>query len=59
MAETAINIRVRKRDLELIDRAAETEGKTRSSFLRDCAEAAARKVFPVQVGAPCPLCGRH
>ena len=59
MAETAINIRVRPRDLALIDRAADVEGKTRSSFLRDCAEAAARKVFPAQAGEPCPLCGRH
>ncbi len=59
MAETAINIRVRPRDLDLIDRAADIEGKTRSAFLRDCAEAAARKVFPAPAGEPCPLCGRH
>lgn len=55
--EAAINIRVSRRDLNLIDRAAEIEGKTRSAFLRDCAEREARKVFPAIVGERCPTCG--
>lgn len=55
--ETTVNIRAHRRVLRLIDRAAEIEGKTRSAFLRDCAEAAARKVFPIIAGEPCPLCG--
>lgn len=42
MHDATINIRVRRFDLDLIDRAAEIEGKTRSAFLRDCAEAYAR-----------------
>jgi uncharacterized protein (DUF1778 family) len=59
MAETAINIRAHRKDVDLIDRAAEIEGKTRSAFLRDCASEAARKVFekPRLFGEPCPLCG--
>jgi uncharacterized protein (DUF1778 family) len=57
--QTTINVRATAKDLALIDNAAEVEGKTRSAFLRDCAEAAARKVFPVVVGQTCPLCGQH
>lgn len=55
--EVTINIRAHRKVLDVIDQAAEIEGKTRSAFLRDCAEAAARKVFPVIAGETCPLCG--
>jgi uncharacterized protein (DUF1778 family) len=59
--EATINIRVHHSRLDLIDRAAEIEGKTRSAFLRDCASAAALKVFekPREIGAPCPVCGHR
>lgn len=59
--ETVINIRANRRALDLIDQAAEIEGKTRSAFLRDCATDAAMKVFekPRQMGEPCPVCGAH
>jgi uncharacterized protein (DUF1778 family) len=59
MSDKAINIRAHANDVILIDRAAEIEGKTRSSFLRDCATEAARKVFerPRLFGEPCPFCG--
>ena len=59
MSEATINIRVRTAELNLIDRAAEIEGKSRSAFLRDCAERAAKAVFPVAAGDTCPLCGRR
>lgn len=55
--EVTINVRARSADVDLIDRAADIEGKTRSAFLRDCAERTARKVFPVIAGERCPLCG--
>lgn len=60
MAETTINIRARHATVALIDQAAEIEGKTRSAFLRDCASAAAMKVFekPRLAGGHCPLCGQ-
>lgn len=58
MKDAVINVRVSKRDLALINQAAEIEGKTRSSFLLDCAERAARAVFPVAVGDRCSLCGQ-
>jgi uncharacterized protein (DUF1778 family) len=59
MAEATINIRASRADLGLIDSAAAIEGKTRSAFLRDCAQAAAMKVFkrPRLIGEPCPVCG--
>ena len=56
--DAVINVRVSKRDMALIDQAAEVEGKTRTTFLLDCAERAARAVFPVAVGDRCPLCGQ-
>ena len=56
MKDAVINVRVSKRDLALLDQAAEVEGKTRSAFLMDCAERAARAVFPVIIGERCPLC---
>jgi uncharacterized protein (DUF1778 family) len=58
MKDAVINVRVSNRDLALLDQAAEIEGKTRSTFLLDCAERAARAVFPVAVGDRCPLCGQ-
>jgi uncharacterized protein (DUF1778 family) len=59
MKEVVINIRTSSRTLDLIDRAAEIEGKNRSAFLRDCAAEAAKAVFskPREIGEPCPLCG--
>lgn len=56
--DAVMNLRVSKRDLALINQAAEIEGKTRSAFLLDCAERAARAVFPVAVGDRCPVCGQ-
>jgi len=61
--EATINIRVGRRDLRLIDQGANIEGKTRSAFLRDSAEAYAMKILQndwMARGAkgPCPLCGR-
>lgn len=47
-----INIRAASSIVTLIDRAAAVEGKTRSAFLRDCAERSARSVFPTEVGDP-------
>jgi uncharacterized protein (DUF1778 family) len=62
MAETAINIRVSRRDLRLIDHGAEIEGKTRSAFLRDSAEAYAIKILQTHWRARgakvCPVCER-
>jgi uncharacterized protein (DUF1778 family) len=63
VAETAINIRVSRRDLALIDKGAEIEGKTRSAFLRDSAEAYAMSILQQHWRArgakgDCPLCGR-
>ena len=55
--QVTINIRANHKTVDLIDRAAEIEGKTRSAFLRDCAEQAARKVFPILAGERCPVCG--
>lgn len=40
--DATINIRVSSQDLDLIDRAAKTEGKNRAQFLRECAERAGR-----------------
>lgn len=59
--EAVINIRANRRSLDLIDQAAEIEGKTRSAFLRDCAATAAMRVFekPRQIGEPCPVCGHR
>ena len=54
--DAVINMRISKRDMDLLSRAADVEGKTLSQFLRDCAGAAARAVFPVEVGERCPLC---
>lgn len=55
----AINIRAHRSTVDLIDRAAKIEGKTRSEFLRACAMTAAQKVFekPRLYGEPCPVCG--
>jgi uncharacterized protein (DUF1778 family) len=55
--EVTINVRVNSGALDLIDQAAAVEGKTRSAFLRDCAEREARKAFPALAGERCPLCG--
>jgi uncharacterized protein (DUF1778 family) len=55
--DAVINMRISKRDLDLISRAADVEGKTLSSFLRDCAEKTALAVFPAEVGERCPVCG--
>lgn len=61
MAQSAINVRVSRRDLGLIDRGAEIEGKTRSAFLRDSAEAEAIRVLQTYWRArgksTCPVCG--
>lgn len=60
--EAVMNIRVSKRDLALIDQGAEIEGKTRSAFLRDSAEAYAMRILQDHWRArgkkDCPLCGR-
>lgn len=58
--EATINIRARPADVALIGRAADLEGKTRSSFLRDCAERAARRVFekPRLMGHPWKIRGK-
>jgi uncharacterized protein (DUF1778 family) len=45
MQDANINMRVRRADLDLIDRAAEIEGKSRSAFLREYAEAEAIKIL--------------
>ena len=61
MPESAINIRVSRRDLALIDKGAEIEGKTRSAFLRDTAEAYALRILQSHWRARgekcCPVCG--
>lgn len=46
--EAVINLRISRQDLALIDAAADVEGKTRSAFLRDCAERAATSVAPAR-----------
>lgn len=60
--EATINIRVSRRDLKLIDQGAEIEGKTRSAFLRDSAEAYAIKILQEnwRTGGKkcCPVCQR-
>jgi hypothetical protein len=45
MASEAINLRIRKQDKYLLQQAAEIEGKTLSTFLRDCAYKAAHEVL--------------
>lgn len=53
--DVVVNMRVRKTALGVIDKAAEIEGKTRSAFLRDCAQRAAADVVLESLGKPKPI----
>jgi uncharacterized protein (DUF1778 family) len=47
--DTAINLRARGTDRDLIDRAAQAQGKTRSEFMLEAARERARQVLVDQV----------
>ncbi len=47
--DTAINLRARAADRDLIDRAAQAQGKTRSEFMLEAARERARQVLVDQV----------
>jgi uncharacterized protein (DUF1778 family) len=47
--DTAINLRARASDRDLIDRAAQAQGKTRSEFMLEAARERARQVLVDQV----------
>ena len=47
--DTPINLRARAADRDLIDRAAEVQGKTRSEFMLEAARERARQVLVDQV----------
>ena len=56
-----VNMRAHMSDVCLFDKVAKYEGKTRSSFLVDCAKRKAIKVLKAQhsTGKTCPLCGHN
>jgi len=49
-----VNLRIRHQDKGILRQAAEIEGKTLSTFIRDCAYAAAYKVLSVPKLVPPP-----